>query len=157
MSCDLGPVSSKTRPTYGPGSVTIVETTRATSLTAIGEVRPVPNGSRMVPLSAMERAATVVNNGLSKKTVGRTCTTGSPDQFSTCSDSQCSRWWCDSLMLSASIWDTVICERETSASKLPTARATVATVAVGPREDGARPMVEKTLWNETGGVGTSSG
>ena len=100
----------------GPGSVTIVATTRATSLTAIGEVRPVPKGSRMVPLSAIERAAAVVNNGLSKKRVGRTCTTGSPDQFSTCSDSQCSRWWCDSLMLSASIWDTLICERDTSAA-----------------------------------------
>ncbi len=87
----------------------------------------------MVPLSAMERAARVVNNGLSKKTVGRTCTTGSPDQLSTCSDSQCSRWWCDSLMLRASIWDTVIWEMATSASTAPTARATVATVAVASR------------------------
>ena len=42
-------------------------------------------------LSAMERAAKVVNKGLSKKMVGRTCTTGRPDQLSTCSDSQCSR------------------------------------------------------------------
>ena len=33
-------------------------------------------------------------------------------------------------MLSASIWDTVIWERATSASKSPTARATVATVTV---------------------------
>jgi hypothetical protein len=73
---------------YGPGSVRIAATTRATSSVVTGEVRPVPNGSRMVPLSAMERAARVVNNGLSKKTVGRTCTTGSPDQLSTCSDSQ---------------------------------------------------------------------
>jgi len=76
---------------YGPGSVRILATTRATSSVVIGEVRPVPNGSRMVPLSAMEREFRVVNNGPSKKTVGRTCTTGSPDQLSTCSDSQSSR------------------------------------------------------------------
>ena len=58
---------------------------------AIGDVRPFPKGRRMVPLSAIERAARVVNNGLSKKMVGRTWTTGSPDQLRTCSDSQCSR------------------------------------------------------------------
>jgi hypothetical protein len=91
MSCDRGPVSSKNRPIYGPGLVKIVAMTRATSSVVIGDVRPVPNGSRMMPLSAIERAAKFVNNGLSKKTVGRTCTTGSPDQLSTCSDSQCSR------------------------------------------------------------------
>jgi hypothetical protein len=39
----------------------------------------------------------------------------------------------DSLMLSASIWDTVIWEMATSASRSPTARATVATVAVASR------------------------
>jgi len=36
MSCDRGPVSSKTRPMYGPGSVRIVATTRATSSVVIG-------------------------------------------------------------------------------------------------------------------------
>jgi hypothetical protein len=76
---------------YGPGSVRIVATTRATSSVAIGDEWPVPKGRRMVPLSAMEGAARVVNNGLSKKMVGRTCTTGSPDQLRTCSDSQCNR------------------------------------------------------------------
>ena len=76
---------------YGPGPVKIVATTRATSSVVIGEVRPVPKGSRMVPLSAMVRAATVVNNGLSRNRVGRTCTTGSPDQLNTCSASQCIR------------------------------------------------------------------
>jgi hypothetical protein len=36
-------------------------------------------------------------------------------------------------MLRASIWDTVIWEMATSASKSPTAQATVATVAVASR------------------------
>ena len=41
---------------YGPGSVRTVTTARATSSTAIGEVRPLPKGSRSVPVSAMDRA-----------------------------------------------------------------------------------------------------
>jgi hypothetical protein len=78
------------RPTQGAG-ILLGDARRVMSSTTIGDLRPVPKGSRIVPLSAMLRAATVVNNGLSKKGVGRTCTTGSPDQLNTCSDSQCIR------------------------------------------------------------------
>jgi hypothetical protein len=59
---------------------------------------PVPNGSANVPFSRIDRAAREVNNGLSRNFVGRTCTTGRPDQSSTCSASQCSRCWWDSAV-----------------------------------------------------------
>jgi hypothetical protein len=65
-----------------------VATTRATSSTATGDVRPVPNGSAIVPFSRIDRAASVVNSGLSRNDVGLMCTTGRADQFSTCSASQ---------------------------------------------------------------------
>ena len=78
-----------------------------------------PNGSAIVPFSWIERAAIVVNSGVSRNAVGRMCTTGRPDQFSTCSASQCSRCWCDSAVLVAVICDTVICDRSTRASSCP--------------------------------------
>ncbi len=117
----------------GPGSASTSATDAATSDAATGEVRPSPNGSRMAPEPAMDRAARLVNSGLSRNAVGRTCTTGSADRSSTCSDSQCSRCWCDSWVLSACICDTVIWEMATRASRPPTARATVATVAAASR------------------------
>ena len=45
-------------------------------------------------------------------------------------------------MLTASIWETVIWEMATSASRLPTARATVATVAAASSKDGERLMLK---------------
>jgi len=50
-----------------------------------GEVRPVPNGRARTPRSRTDRRASTVNSGLSSNTVGRTWTTGTPDQFMTCS------------------------------------------------------------------------
>ena len=44
-----------------------------------------------MPVVAMECAANVVNNPVSKKTVGRTCMTGSPDQLNSCSERYSSR------------------------------------------------------------------
>ena len=101
------------------GSRSTVATTRATSSTATGEVRPAPNGRAIVPFSRIDRAAIVVNIGVSRNTVDRMCTTGRPDQFSTCSASQCSRCWCDSAVLVAVICETVICDRSTRASSFP--------------------------------------
>src|SRR5215831_11352211 len=52
----------------GAGSRSTVATTRATSSTATGEVRPVPNGSASVPFSRIDGTASVVNSGLSRDT-----------------------------------------------------------------------------------------
>ena len=60
-------------------------------------------------------------------------TTGRPDQFSTCSASQCSRCWCDSAVLVAVICDTVICDRSTRASSFPYSFATEATTVAASR------------------------
>src|SRR5215470_16019777 len=94
----------------GAGSRNTVATTRATSSTATGEVRPVPNGSAIVPVSLIDCAAIVVNNGVSRNTVGRTCTTGRPDQFSTCSASQCSLCCGLAVVWVMLIWASVICD-----------------------------------------------
>ncbi len=83
-------------PMWSAGSRSTAATTRATSAAAIGDVRPLPNGSTSAPRSRIEGAASIVNNGFSRNTVGRTWTTGRPDQFMMCSASQCSRCWWDS-------------------------------------------------------------
>src|SRR5216683_6960634 len=67
--------------------------TPATSLASIGEVRPVLNGKRIVESLAIDSAAHSEKKGCWRKTVGRTLTTGNPDQFSTCSQSHCCRCW----------------------------------------------------------------
>jgi hypothetical protein len=68
-----------------------------------------------------------VSNGFSRRTVGRICTTGSPDHLSTCSACHCKHCCFDSTELTAVICETVICERLTSAFSAPASRATVAT------------------------------
>jgi hypothetical protein len=60
-------------------------------------------------------------------------------------------------VLSASIWDTVIWEMATSASKSPTARATVATVAAASRKDGDRLMLKNMRRTDLRAVATSAG
>ena len=61
----------------------IVETTLATSLAEIGEVRAEPNGNLIVPSLAIDEAAMLEKKG-SMKMVDLTCTTGTPDQLRTC-------------------------------------------------------------------------
>jgi hypothetical protein len=63
--------------------------TSATSRTSTGDVRPLPNGSRIVLPFAIDSAAQAEKKMFWRKTVGRTCTTGNPDQFNACSASQC--------------------------------------------------------------------
>src|SRR3954466_5421979 len=60
-------------------------------------------------------------------------------------------------MLSASIWDTVICEMATSASTWPTAPATVATVAAASRNDGEVLILKNIRWAESRAAATSPG
>ena len=60
-----------------------------------------------------------VNNGLSRNVVGLTWITGSPDQFNTCSASQCRRCCLDSLVLVSVICETVIWDMLTSTSRWP--------------------------------------
>jgi len=66
----------------------IVETTLATSLAEIGEVRAEPNGNLIVPSLAIDEAAMLQKKG-SMKMVDLTCTTGTLDQLRTCSAGQC--------------------------------------------------------------------
>lgn len=65
-------------------------------------------------LAGMEK-----NIGCSIKTVGRMCVTGTPDQFNTCSESQCCCCWCESVISSRLISDTVICDMFTRISRFP--------------------------------------
>jgi len=57
------------------GSSKIVETTLATSLAEIGEVRAEPNGNLIVPSLAIDEAVMLEKKG-SKKIVDLTCATG---------------------------------------------------------------------------------
>ena len=115
------------------GSRSTADTTRATSAAAIGDVRPLANGSTSAPRSRIEPAASMVSSGFSMNTVGRTCTTGTPAQFMMCSASQCSRCCLDSDVLVSVICDTVICDMFTMTSTEAVSRATAQTMAVAVR------------------------
>jgi hypothetical protein len=56
--------------------------TSAMSSVSTGDVRPEPNGSRIVPSRAIDSAAQDWKKKCCRKTVGRRWTTGNPDQFS---------------------------------------------------------------------------
>jgi len=60
------------------GSSKIAETTLATSLAEIGEVRAEPNGNLIVPSLAIDEAPMLEKKG-SRKIVDLTCATGTPD------------------------------------------------------------------------------
>ena len=75
----------------------------------------------------------MVSNGFSMKTVGRTCTTGTPDQLMMCSASQCSRCCLDSEVLVSVICETVICDMLTRTSMEAASRATAQTMEVAVR------------------------
>src|SRR3979411_1594584 len=93
----------------GSGLASSATITRATSSTATGEVLPAPNGS-LISFDFLTESEVKVEKKPSRNTVGRTCTTGKPDQFSACSESDCSLC-CGlagvSVML---IWESVICD-----------------------------------------------
>ena len=128
-----GPVNSYTAPRWSSGAASIAVTTSATSLEATGDVRPLPNGSASWPDARIAGAASAVKSGLSSKTVGRTCTAGTPDQSMTRSASQCRRCCLDSAVLVAVICETVICDMLTSASKVPSSLAATHTTVVACR------------------------
>jgi hypothetical protein len=67
----------------------VVEITLAASLAEIGEVSAEPNDNLIVPSLAIDEAAMLEKKECSMKTVGLTCTTGTPDQLRICSQSQC--------------------------------------------------------------------
>src|SRR6266496_3460985 len=58
---------------WGKGLSSTAATTSATSRTATGDVRPEPNGRRIVPSLAIEDAAHAEKKKCSRNTVGRTC------------------------------------------------------------------------------------
>src|SRR6185503_10019428 len=64
-------------------------TTCPTSSAETGEVLPSPNGS-LIWFDSLTESEVKIRKKPSRNTVGRTCTTGRPDQFSACSASQCS-------------------------------------------------------------------
>ena len=61
-----------------------METTLATSLAEIGEIRADLNGNLIVPSLVIDEAARLENKG-SRKIVDLTCAIGTPDQLRTCS------------------------------------------------------------------------
>src|SRR5882762_1203389 len=73
----------------GCGLASSAAITRATSSAATGEVLPSPNGS-LIRSDSLTESGVKVRKKPSRNTVGRTCTTGRPDQFSACSESHCS-------------------------------------------------------------------
>ena len=99
----------------------------------IGDVRPLPKGSASTPRSRTVCLARKVSNGLSRKTVGLTWITGSPDQFTTCSASQCRRCCLDSSVLVSVICDTVSWDMLTITSRRPRSSATAQTSVVARR------------------------
>jgi hypothetical protein len=98
-----------------------------------------------------------VSNGFSRRTVGRICTTGSPDHLSTCSACHCKRCCFDSTELTAVICETVICERLTSAFSAPASRATVATVTAASRYTGDTLITKNIRSQPTSAAATSDG
>jgi hypothetical protein len=71
-----------------------------------GASGPKRQPNRRVPGNRFRRP--VREKGCWRKTVGRTLTTGNPDQFSTCSQSQCCRCWGESVISVRLICETVI-------------------------------------------------
>lgn len=109
--------------------------TSATSLVSTGEVLPLAKGSRIVSSLAIDSAAQSRKNGCCRKTVGLTCTTGSPDQLNTCSPSQWRRCCVESVIFVRLICDAVICEIFTKASRSSSSRAAAAAMTVASRYD----------------------
>src|SRR6516165_4146136 len=93
----------------GCGLASSAALTRATSCTATGDVLPSPNGSLM-QLDSLTESRVKGRKNPSRNTVGRTCTTGRPDQFSACSASQCSLCWGLGVVSLMLICETVICD-----------------------------------------------
>src|SRR5215468_7766171 len=86
-----------------------VATTRATSSAATGEVLPSPNGN-LIWFDCLTESGVRVRKKPSRNTVGRTCTTGRPDQFSACSESHCSLCCGLGVVSVVLICETVICD-----------------------------------------------
>src|SRR6476469_2685316 len=103
--------------------------TLATSLGEIGEIRADPNGNLIVPSLAIDEDAMREKRG-SKKMVGLTCDTGTPDQLRTCSLSQCCCCLIDWVISVRVICETVICEMFTRISKSGISFAAAAAIAV---------------------------
>src|SRR4051812_28629663 len=93
----------------GCGSTSIATTTRATSSTATGEVLPSPNGN-LIWFDSLTESAVSICKKPSNNTVGRTCTTGRPDQLSACSASQCNLCWGLRVVSVMLICERVICD-----------------------------------------------
>src|SRR5262249_37654979 len=123
--------------------------TSATSSVSTGDVRPEPKGSRIVPSRAIDSAAQARKKKCWRKTVGRTWTTGSPDQLSACSASQCCRCCGESVVSARLICDIVIWEMLTNISRSPCRRAAAKATDVAG-EDG--PVgAELELHDDAGG------
>src|SRR5260370_21326272 len=93
----------------GCGLASSTAITRATSSTATGEVLPSPNGS-LIRSDSLTESGVKVRKKPSRNTVGRTCTTGRPDQLSACSASQCSLCCGLGVVSVMLICDTRICD-----------------------------------------------
>ena len=86
-----------------------------------------------MPSFAIDSAAHWEKKKCWRKTVARTWTTGSPDQFRACSPSQCIRCWSESVIARRLICETVSWEMLTNTSRPPSSRATAAAVTVASR------------------------
>src|SRR5262252_5753918 len=115
----------------GCGSTSSVAITRATSITATGEVLPSPNGS-LIWFDCLTDSGVKIRKKPSRSTVGRTCTTGRPDQFSACSASQCNLCCGLAVVSVILICASVICDILMNAFT-PWCFATAATLTVAAR------------------------
>src|SRR3974390_3309887 len=93
----------------GCGVSSSVATTRATSSAATGEVLPSPNGN-LIRFDSLTESEVNIRKKPSRNTVGRTCTTGKPDQFSACSASQCNLCCGLAVVSVMLICESVICD-----------------------------------------------
>src|ERR1044071_8789111 len=93
----------------GCGLASSAATTRATSSAPTGDVLPSPKGS-LIWFDSLTESEVKIRKNPSRNTVGRTCTTGRPDQFNACSESHCSLCCGLAVVLVTLIWETVICD-----------------------------------------------
>src|SRR5258708_38095572 len=107
-------------------------------VSAPGEVLPRRKGRR-IWLDSLTEPGVKGRKKPSRNTVGRTCTTGRPDQFSACSASQCSLCCGLGVVSVMLICETVICDILMNAFT-PGCFATAAALTVAARQASATDM-----------------
>jgi len=118
---------------FGSGRTSPIDTRDVAEVIAAILASPAPKGSWMVPSRLIDSAAQSRKKKFCRKMVGRTWTTGNPDQLSACSASQCCRCCGESVISVRLICDTVSWEMLTNTSRSPRCRAAAAAETVASR------------------------